>query len=149
MNLDEQDDDFEPQFAEVPEGQELVLDLTPAEQDGHLRRAAIGITAGVFNNMVVLPRSAAGPLLRAIHAEALPFGGYVGQFNGNDVEIHHLDIVTPTCDRFWPEVTEFLYGPLTMLESALAAAQIEPAPLPSDFMDPFERGLARYAIYGQ
>ena len=148
MNVDEPDDDFEPQFVEVPEGEELVLDVAPAEQEARARKAAIGITAGVYNHMVVLPRAAAGPLLRAIHAEPLPFGGYVGHYNGVDVELHHLDIVTGLCARYWPEVTEFLYGPLQAMEPALQAVNIEPAPLPSDFMDPFERGLARYAIYG-
>lgn len=148
MNVDEPDDDFEPQFVDVPEGEELVLDVAPVEQEARARQAAIGITAGVFNHMVVLPRAAAGALLRAIHAEPLPFGSFVGHFNGVDVELHHLDMLTATCERYWPEVTEFIYGPVETVEAALQSVNIEPAPLPSDFMDPFERGLARYAIYG-
>lgn len=148
MSLDELDDDFEPQFAEVPEEEQRALEEARAEQESQLRRAAIGITAGVYKGMIVLPRSAAGALLRTIHADPLPFGGFIGYYNGQDVELHHLDIVTSTCERYWPDVTDFIYGPIEMLEPALREVGIEPAPLPSDFMDPFERGLARYAIYG-
>ena len=81
MDSDELDDSFEPEFAEVPEGEALALEQARAEQEGHARRAAIGITAGIYKGMVALPRSAAVPLLRAIHAESLPFGGYVGQYD--------------------------------------------------------------------
>jgi hypothetical protein len=64
------------------------------------------------------------------------------------VELHHPDIPTSVCERFWPDVTDFLYGPEEMLDPALREVRIEPASLPADFMDLFERGLARYAIYG-
>ena len=148
MSADELYYDFEPDFAPVPEGEELALERARAEQDSRVRRASIGITAGQYKGMVVLPRSSAGPLLRLIQAEPLPFGGYVGSYNGQDVELHHLDIVTPVCERFWPDVTDFLYGPEEMLDAALREVGIEPVSLPADFMDPFERGLARYAIYG-
>lgn len=148
MSQNELDDDFEPQFAEVPEEGQRALEQARAEQESHLRRAAIGITAGAFKNMIVLPRSSAGALLRTIHAEPLPFGGYIGSYDSKDIELHHLDIPTATCERYWPDVTDFIYGPSDMLEAALHASGIEPAPLPSDFLDPFERGLARYAIYG-
>ena len=148
MDSHELDDTFEPEFAEVPEDEALALEQARAEQDSQVRRAAIGITAGAYKGMAVLPRTAATPLLRAIHAESLPFGGFVGYYDGKDVELHHLDIVTSTCERYWPDVTDFLYGPVDVLEPALREVGIEPAPLPSDFMDPFERGLARYAIYG-
>lgn len=142
------DDNFEPQFAEVPEGEEFALEQARAEQESRVRRATIGITAGDFKGMIVLPRANAGALLRAIHAEPLPFGGFIGHHNGQDVEIHHLDIITATCERYWPDVTDFIYGPSETLDPALREIGIEPAPLPNDFMDPFERGLARYAIYG-
>lgn len=148
MNKDDLDDDFEPEYAILPEGEELVLEQARAEQDSHLRRAAIGITSGVYNGFVVLPRSNANPLLRAIHAETMPFGGFVGNYNGQDVELRHLDIVTTTCERYWPDVLDFLFGPAGILEPALREVGIEPAPLPADFLDPFERGLARYAVYG-
>jgi len=146
--VNDTDDDFEPQFAVVPEGETLVLDDLHAAEDSHARRAAIGIAAGLFNKMILLPRAEATPLLRVIHAETLPFGGYFGYYKGVEVEMHRLDILTATCDRYWPDVTDFLYGPAGILEPALAQAGIELAPLPTDFMDPFERGLARYAIYG-
>ena len=149
MSLDElSDDDFEPEFAEVSEEEQRALEQARAEQESHLRRAAIGITAGVYKGMVVLPRSTSAALLRAIHAEPLPFGGFIGRHDGRDVELHHLDIITPTCERYWPDVTDFVYGPAETLDPALREVGIEPAPLPADFMDPFERGLARYAIYG-
>jgi hypothetical protein len=148
MTMNELDDDFEPEFAVVPEGERLVPADATIEGGGHVRRAAIGITAGSYNNMVLLPRSEAGPLLRAIHAEPLPFAGYIGRYNGVDIELRHLDMITPVVERYFPDVTEFLYGPATLLEAPLREVNIEPAPLPDDFMDPFERGLARYAIYG-
>lgn len=148
MDVNELDETFEPEFAEVPEDEALALDQARAEQDTHLRRAAIGITAGSYKGMVVLPRSAANPLLREIRAEPLPFGGYVGNFDGVDIELHHLDIPSPTCERYWPDVVDFLYGPLDIVEPALRHVGIEPVELPTDFMDAFERGLARYAIYG-
>lgn len=148
MSQDDLDDDFEPQFAEVPEEEQLALEQARAEQENHLRRAAIGITAGSYKGMVILPRAAANPLLRVLHADPLPFGGFIGHYNNADVELHHLDIITSTCERYWPDITDFVYGPADLLESALREVHIEPAPLPTDFMDPFERGLARYAIYG-
>lgn len=148
MNTDDLDDDFEPEYAILPEGEELVLEQARAEQDSHMRRAAIGITSGVYKGFVVLPRSTAGPLLRAIRAEPLPFGGFIGHYDGTDVELRHLDIPTATCERYWPDVTDFIYGPADVLEPALHEAGIEPVPLPADFLDPFERGLARYAVYG-
>ena len=148
MSADELDDNFEPEFAVVPEGEERALQEARAKQERGVRGASIGITAGQYKGMVVLPRSSASPLLRLIHGEPLPFGGYVGSYNGQDVELHHLDIVTSVCERFWPDVTEFLYGPDEVLDPALREVEIEPVTLPADFMDPFERGLARYAIYG-
>lgn len=148
MNTDELDDNFEPEFAVVPEGEERALQEARAKQERGVRGASIGITAGQYKGMVVLPRSSASALLRLIHAEPLPFGGYVGSYQGQDVELHHLDIVTSVCERFWPDVTEFLYGPEEVLDPALREVEIEPVTLPADFMDPFERGLARYAIYG-
>src|SRR5579864_7136316 len=69
MSLDELDDDFEPQFAEVPEEEQRALEEARAEQESQLRRAAIGITAGIYKGMIVLPRSSAAALLRAIHAD--------------------------------------------------------------------------------
>lgn len=147
MIVNEIDDDFEPAYADVPEGEALVVDDVQSEQGAHVRRAAIGITAGVFDDMLILPRTGVAPLLHLIGAEPLPFGGYFGYYENQDVELHRLDIVTPVCNRYWPGVEEFLYGPTSMFESALRAANIEIAPLPLDFMDPFERGLARYAIY--
>lgn len=148
MTMHEPDDDFEPEFAVVPEGEELVPADASAE-GGRARRAAIGITAGSYNGMVLIPRSEANPLLRAIHAEPLPFGGYTCyDEKGKGVELRHLDMVTPVCERYFPDVTDFLYGPSAVLEPALREVGIEPAPLPSDFMDPFERGLARYSVYG-
>jgi hypothetical protein len=148
MSTDELDDDLEPEFAPMPEGDQTVLDEARAKQERGVLGASIGITAGQYKGMVVLPRSSASPLLRLIQAEPLPFGGYVGSYNGQDVELHHLDIPTSVCERFWPDVTDFLYGPEEMLDPALREVGIEPASLPADFMDPFERGLARYAIYG-
>lgn len=148
MTMHEPDDDFEPEFAVVPEGEELVPADATTEDSGHVRRAAIGITAGSYNNMVLLPRTEAGALLRAIHAEPLPFGGFIGRYNSVDVELRHLDMITPIVERYFPDVTEFLYGPANLLDPPLREVGIEPAPLPDDFMDPFERGLARYAIYG-
>jgi hypothetical protein len=147
-SLNDLDDDFEPQFAEVPEEEQRMLEQARAEQESRLRRAAIGITAGSFKGMVVLPRSAAAPLLRLLKADPLPFGAFVGYYNGEEVELHHLDIITETCERYWPDVTEFIYGPAEQLEPALREIGIEPVPLPLDFMDAFERGLARYSIYG-
>ena len=148
MNTDELDDDLEPEFVQVPEGEQLALERARAEQDSRVRRVGIGITAGQYKGMVVLPRSSASKLLHLIHAEPLPFGGYVGSYNGQDVELHHLDIPTKVCERFWPDVTDFLYAPEEMLDPALREVGIEPESLPVDFMDPFERGLARYAIFG-
>ena len=148
MNTDELDDNFEPEFAVVPEGEERALQEARAKQERGVRGASIGITAGQYKGMLVLPRASASALLRLIHAEPLPFGGYVGSYQGQDVELHHLDIVTTVCERFWPDVTEFLYGPEEVLDPALREVEIEPVTLPADFMDPFERGLARYAIYG-
>ena len=148
MNTDELDDNFEPEFAVVPEGEERALQEARAKQERGVRGASIGITAGQYKGMLVLPRASASALLRLIHAEPLPFGGYVGSYQGQDVELHHLDIVTTVCERFWPDVTDFLYGPEEMLDPALREVGIEPVSLPADFMDPFERGLARYAIYG-
>lgn len=148
MTLHEPDDDFEPQFAVVPEGEQLVPADASAE-GVRVRRAAIGITAGSYNGMVLLPRSEAAPLLRAIHAEPLPFGGFTGSDEeGANVELRHLDILTPICERYFPDVTEFIYGPSNVLDAVLRRVGIEPVPLPGDFMDPFERGLARYAVYG-
>jgi hypothetical protein len=144
--MDELDDDFEPQPVPLAEGEERALQEAQDKQKKAM--PGVGITAGQYKGMVVLPRSSASPLLRLIHAEPLPFGGYVGSYNGQDVELHHLDIVTSVCERFWPDVTDFLYGPEEMLDPALRAVGIEPVSLPADFMDPFERGLARYAIYG-
>lgn len=146
--MHEPDDDFEPEFAIVPEGEELVLEDVDGDGAGRLRRAAIGITAGIYNNMVVIARPDANPLLRAMKAEPLPFGGFVGYFEGANIELHHLDIMTPVLERFWPDVPDFIYGPDSMLVPVLKSINIEPVPLPSDFMDPFERGLARYSIYG-
>ncbi len=142
------DDDFEPEFAEMPEGEELALEQARAEQERHVPRPAIGITAGSYKDMIVLPRAAAHALLRAIHADPLPFGGFIGRYEGRDIELHHLDIPTAICERYWPDVTDFLYGPADILEAPLRAVEIEPVELPGDFMDSFERGLARYAIYG-
>ncbi len=146
MTVNDLDDDLE--LAPVPEGEQLEQDNVRPNEDGHVRRAAIGITAAIFNGMVLVPRSEANALLRTIGAETLPFGGFFGYYEGKDVEIHHLDIVTPVCERYWPDVADFLYGPANVLEPALKSVGIELAPLPADFMDPFERGLARYAIYG-
>jgi hypothetical protein len=147
MNTDELDDDFEPDWADVSEVEKRALEDAQARQREKVMPGP-GITAGQYKGMVVLPRSSASPLLRLMHAEPLPFGGYVGSYNGQDVELHHLDIPTSVCERFWPDVTDFLYGPEEMLDAALREIGIEPASLPADFMDPFERGLARYAIYG-
>lgn len=144
--MHESDDDFEPEFAVVPDGEELMLEDVDAS-GGRLRRPAIGVTAGSFNNMIVIPRMEANPLLRAMHAEPLPFGGFVGNYQGQNIELHHLDMMTPVLERYWPDVPDFIYGPTYMLEAVLKEVGIEPASLPSDFMDPFERGLARYAIY--
>jgi len=141
------DDDFEPAYADVPAGEQLVVDDVQPEQGKHVRRAAIGITAGLFDAMLLLPRTEVAPLLKLIGAEPLPFGGYFGYYENQDVELHRLDIVTPACNRYWPGVEEFLYGPTSMFENAFRTAGIEIAPLPIDFMDPFERGLSRYAIY--
>lgn len=146
MTMNPFDDDFE--LAEVPEGEALALEQARAEQEGHVLRAAIGITAGSYRDMVVLPRTAANALLRAIHADPLPFGGYIGRYESRDIELHHLDIPSPICERYWPDVIDFLYGPAEMLAAPLRAVEIEPVELPGDFMDSFERGLARYAIYG-
>jgi len=148
MTMHEPDDDFEPEFAVVPEGEELVPADASAE-GGRVRRAAIGITAGSYNGMILIPRSEAAALLRALHAEPLPFGGFIGSDEtGTNVEMRHLDILTPVCERYFPDITEFLYGPENALAPMLRQVGIEPAPLPGDFMDPFERGLARYAVYG-
>ena len=147
MSTDQLDDDLEPDWADVSEDEKRALDERVAEQDNRVRKY-IGTTAGQYNGMVVLPRSCASPLLHRINAEPLPFGGYVGSYNGQDVELHHLDIPTSVCERFWPEVTDFLYAPEEMLDPALREVGIEPGSLPADFMDPFERGLARYAIFG-
>lgn len=145
MSMNDNDDDFEPQFAVVPEGEHL--EVENAGEDGHARRAAIGITAASYNGMVVIPRAEAAPMLRALHAEPLPFGGYTISNEGKAIEIRHLDIVTAVCERYFPDIDEFLYGPAEVLEPALRGVNIEPVPLPADFMDPFERSLARYAVY--
>jgi hypothetical protein len=148
MTMHEPDDDFEPEFAPVPEGEQLVP-ADAAAEGVRVRRAAIGITAGSYNGMALIPRAEANGLLRSIHAEPLPFGCFIGYGeNGRPVEIRHLDILTPICERYFPDVTEFLYAPTELLEPMLRGVGIEPVPLPGDFMDPFERGLARYAIYG-
>ena len=147
MNTDELDDDYEPDWADVSEVEKRALEEAQIMQS-EMVTPGVGITAGQYKGMVVLPRSSASPLLRLIQAEPLPFGGYVGSYNGQDVELHHLDIPTSVCERFWPEVTDFLYAPEEMLDPALREVGIEPGSLPADFMDPFERGLARYAIYG-
>lgn len=141
------DDDFEPEFAVVPEGEQLVREETQPDS-GRARRAAIGITAGSYKGMLVIPRSEAGPMLRAMRADPLPFGGFIGYDQGRNIEMHHIDIPTAVLDRYWPEVTEFLYGEEEAMAPVLRRVGTEPVALPADFLDPFERGLARYAIYG-